>query len=212
MEFLPEEIQAYSEKMSSPEPAHLSELDRETHLKILYPRMLSGHLQGRLLSMVSKMVQPKLAVEVGTYTGYSAICMAEGLAPGGKLITIEVDPELEETINRYFEKAGVADRVELVIADATAYLDSIEGPVDLAFLDADKQNYVRYYETLVPKMRSGGVIMADNVLWSGRVLDPDVHDKETEGLRNFANFVAEDERVEQVLLTVRDGIMIIRKK
>lgn len=212
MEFLPEEIQAYSEAMSSPEPAHLSELNRETHLKILYPRMLSGHLQGRLLSMVSKLVQPKLAVEVGTYTGYSAICMAEGLAPGGKLITIEVDPELEDTITRYFEKAGVADRVELVIADATAYLESIEGPVDLAFLDADKQNYVRYYETLVPKMRSGGVILADNVLWSGRVLDPDVQDKETEGLRNFAKFVAGDDRVEQVLLTVRDGIMIIRKK
>ena len=212
MEFLPSDIQQYANDHTSQEPAYLAELNRETYLKVLYPRMLSGHYQGRVLSMLSKMHQPKCILEVGTYTGYSALCLAEGLAPDGKVITLEVDPELEDICNKYFQQSPFATQIEMRIGRALDLIEDLEGPFDLAFIDADKQNYVNYYEAILPKMPSGGLILADNVLWSGHVIDPDKQDKETVGLRNFSEHVAKDDRVEHVLLTMRDGLMMVRKK
>jgi predicted O-methyltransferase YrrM len=212
MDFIDPKIQAYAERFSSPEPEALAALNRETNLKVLYPRMLSGHIQGRMLSMFSKMLRPTKILEIGTYTGYSAICMAEGLAEGGALVTIEFNPELEDIIHKYFKLAGVEDRCRLVIGDATVEAEKVEGPIDLVFLDADKENYVRYFDIVLPKMRSGGVILADNVLWSGRVLDESERDKETQGLRDFVQHVHGCEAVEEVLLPVRDGIMVVMKK
>lgn len=212
MEFLPEHIQAYAEKHTEPEPGVLAELNRETWLKILYPRMLSGPFQGRFLSMVSKLIRPRRILEVGTYTGYSALCMAEGMDPEGTLTSIELDPELEDMIREYFEKAGQTAKLDLRIGNAMEIIPTLEGPFDLAFIDADKQNYIAYYQMILPKMRSGGMILADNVLWSGQVTDPDVNDKETKGLRDFANFVSSDDTVERILLPIRDGIMMIMKK
>lgn len=212
MEFVSKEIQQYAESMTSPESEILADLNRETWLKVLYPRMLSGHLQGALLSMLSKMQRPRRILEIGTYTGYSAIRLAEGLQEGGELITIELDPELKDYISRYVERAGMQDRIRLLIGNARELVKELEGPFDMVFMDADKQGYCHYYEQVLPKMAPGGIILADNVLWSGRVLDENVNDKETRGLRDFANLVAQDEAVEQVLLPVRDGIMVIRKK
>lgn len=212
MDFIDPALLAYSESFSTPEPAVLEELNRETHLKVLYPRMLSGHLQGRMLSMFSKMLRPKRILEIGTYTGYSAICMAEGLVEGGKLITLDINAELEEMVTRYAEKAGFADKIEMRIGDAREIVPGLDEEFDLVFLDADKGSYTHYFDLVLPKMPSGGMIIADNILWSGRVLNPKENDKETRGLKNFAEHVAKCEKVEQVLMPVRDGIMLIRKK
>ena len=212
MEFLPVDIQQYAEQFTSAEPAHLQDLNRETWLKVLYPRMLSGHLQGRILSFFAKMLRPSRVLEVGTYTGYSAICFAEGLAPGGKLTTIDIDPELEVYIKPAIEKAGFSDRIEFIAGNAVDIIPTLEGTFDLVFLDADKENYTNYYKLVLPKPRSGGVILADNVLWSGKVLDETVQDKETKGLREFVKFVQQDTSVDHVLLPVRDGIMMVMKK
>jgi predicted O-methyltransferase YrrM len=211
MDFLDPALRAYSERYTSPENSVLAELNRETNLKVLYPRMISGHLQGRFLSTISRLKQPHHILEVGTYTGYSAICLAEGLAPGGKLTSIEIDPERERMIRTFLEKAGIAGSVDLIIGDATEAISALEGPFDLVFLDADKENYVNYYEMVLPKMPSGGVIVADNMLWSGRVLDENTKDKETIGLREFVQHVSQDENVEQILVPIRDGIMLIIK-
>lgn len=212
MEFLPDTIQAYAEQHTDPEPTILADLNRETYLKVLYPRMLSGHLQGRFLSMMAKVIRPKRILEIGTYTGYSGICLSEGLLENGKITTLEIDPELEDMIRDYFERAGASHLLDLHIGNAVELIPTLEGEFDLVFIDADKQNYIRYYEMVLPKMRSGGVIFADNVLWSGQVVDPNVQDKETNGLREFANFVSSDSRVERILLPIRDGIMMIMKK
>lgn len=212
MEFLPENIQAYAERHTDPEPPILAQLNRETNLKVLYPRMLSGHLQGRFLAMMAKVIQPKRILEIGSYTGYSALCMAEGLVPDGTITTIEIDPELEDMIRDYFARAGQTHRLDLHIGNAVEIIPTLEGTFDLVFIDADKQNYTTYFELILPKLRTGGVIFADNVLWSGQVTDPNVQDKETQGLRDFANFVSSDPRVERILLPIRDGIMMIMKK
>lgn len=212
MDFIDSKIQAYAERFSSAEPEVLAALNRETHLKVLYPRMLSGHVQGRMLSMFSRMIRPLRILEIGTYTGYSAICMAEGLAPGGHLTTIEFNPELEDMIRKYFRLAGIEDKSTLIIGDATVEAEKVDGPLDLVFLDADKENYIRYFDIVLPKMRSGGIILADNVLWSGRVIDPNEQDKETQGLRDFVLHVQNCPEVDEVLLPVRDGIMVIIKK
>jgi predicted O-methyltransferase YrrM len=212
MEFLPEIIQEYAERHTDPEPPILAELNRETNLKVLYPRMLSGHLQGRFLSMMAKVIRPTRILEIGSYTGYSALCLAEGLAPEGTITTLEIDPELEDMIRDYFERAGESHRLDLRIGNAVEIIPTLEGPFDLVFIDADKYNYTTYFELILPKLRPGGVIFADNVLWSGQVTDPNVQDKETQGLREFANFVSSDPRVERILLPIRDGIMMIMKK
>lgn len=212
MDFLDPEIQGYAEAHTQPESDLLHRINRETHLEVLKPRMLSGHLQGRLLSMFSHMMQPRMVVEVGTYTGYSALCLAEGLAPDGQLITIDVNEELDDRVRAYVQDAGLADRISFRLGNALDILPEIEGPLDMVFIDADKVNYGRYYELVIDKVRPGGLILADNVLWSGKVVQPvKDNDEATKALLAFNDMVQDDPRVENILLPVRDGIMMARK-
>ena len=191
----------------------LQELDRETHLKVLGARMLSGNLQGQVLTMLSKMIQPERILEVGTFTGYSAICLAKGLTETGKLITIEVDDELEYLSARYFEKAGLAGKIEQRIGPALQIIPEIDETFDLVFLDANKREYIDYYNLIFEKVRSGGYIIADNTLWSNKVLQkPSPDDAQTKGIIAFNKTVKTDSRVEKVILPLRDGMTIIRKK
>ncbi len=201
----------YCEQRSSPQSDILYQLERETHLKTLSPQMLSGHLQGRFLALLSKIKQPKAILEVGTFTGYAALCLAEGLAPGGVLHTIEINPEMEYLIRKYVEKAGLQEKIKLHIGDAAVVIPELEVSFDLAFIDAGKRYYEQHYELVMEKMNPGGVILADNVLWSGKVIQQEF-DEDTEGIRAFNERVQQDERVENVLLPVRDGIMVMIKK
>ncbi len=212
MEFIPPEINAYAEAHTTAEPELLNRINRETHLEVLYPRMLSGHLQGRLLAMLARMINPAYIVEVGTYTGYSALCLAEGLRPGGKLITIEKNPELEKRVRSYLNASTLGKMVELRIGEAQEIIPTLPDGIDLAFIDADKVSYLKYYELLLDKLQPGGYLLADNVLWSGKVTDENARDADTVALQKFNNFVQADERVENVLLPVRDGLMMIRKR
>ena len=198
--------------MSSKEPALLSELRRETHLKVLYPQMLSSALQGRFLSFFSHMLRPNRILEIGTYTGYSCLCLAEGLAAEGLLTTIEVNPERESLIRKYLEKADLSDRVQLLFGPALEVLPSLSEKQDLVFLDADKAHYPEYYEAAVPMLRPGGILIADNVLWHGKVVDPSVTTKEVKGIRRLLKMVEADSRVEQVFLPLWDGWLLVRKK
>jgi predicted O-methyltransferase YrrM len=175
--------------------------------------MLSGHFQGRFLSMISKMIQPTSILEIGTYTGYSALCLAEGLKTGGKLTTIDKNLELEEFVRNFFEKSAYSENIEFVIADAMEYIPSINQSFDLVFIDADKGNYLNYYKLVIDMIPSGGYILADNVLWSGKVIDEkSMNDKDTKAIMEFNQFVMNDYRVENVLLPIRDGLFLIRKK
>ncbi|HLT08911.1 MAG TPA: class I SAM-dependent methyltransferase [Cyclobacteriaceae bacterium] len=205
---------AYCEQHTSEEDTILKHIERETHTKVLMPRMLSGKLQGKTLEMFSKMMSPQLILEIGTYTGYSAICLAKGLAPGGKLITLDINGELEEMVRGFFDKSGLSSKIDYRIGNAMDIIPQLEGAIDLVFLDADKINYPHYYNLLVDKIRQGGIIMADNVLWSGNVLvkEGDKIQKDTQALLDFNRLVTEDPRVENVLLPIRDGIMMIRKR
>ncbi|MBK9453681.1 MAG: O-methyltransferase [Bacteroidetes bacterium] len=212
MDFIAPDLQAYSERFTSPEPEVLAALNRETWLKVPMPRMLSGHIQGRMLAFFSKMLRPRRILEIGTYTGYSAICLAEGLSSDGKLDTLDINADLEEMALRYFEAAGLSQRVKMHIGDARKLIPDLDGPYDLVFIDADKESYCDYLDLVLPKMRAGAVILADNVLWSGKVLDPKITDLETQGLRNFVQKVASRDDLEFVLLPVRDGIMAVMKK
>lgn len=212
MEFFPEILQNYADSHTSQEPDYLQELNRETWLKVLQPRMLSGHYQGRALSMLSKLVSPSRILEIGTYTGYSALCLAEGLREDGTLVTLEVNGELEDMCKRYFAKSPYEPQIDMRIGQALDLIPAVEGPIDLVFIDADKENYINYYKLILPKMRRGGIILADNVLWSGRVTDENEDERETVGLREFSKFVQADDSVENLLLTLRDGLMVIRKK
>ncbi|OEK06367.1 O-methyltransferase [Roseivirga misakiensis] len=213
MDFLPVDIQKYVEAHTDPESNTLSDLNRDTHRKVLKPRMLSGHLQGRALSMISHMIRPKSVLEIGTYTGYSAICMAEGLAEGGKVITIDVNEELESLARGYFEKAGFSEQIDYRIGNALDLVPEVSETLDLVFIDADKKNYINYYNLVIDKVRPGGFIIADNVLWSGKVVaELKKTDKETQAILDFNRLVQEDGRVENVLLPIRDGLMTIRKK
>ena len=207
---LPDRLEDYVSAHTSPEDPVLSALARETHLKALLPRMLSGHVQGRLLSFLSQMIAPMRALEIGTYTGYSAICLARGLAPGGRLWSIDLNEELTDMAHTHLEKAGLSDQVELLLGDALAVIPDLEGPFDLVFLDADKKSYEKYYEAVLPKLRPGGWILADNVLWSGRVLEAE-QDSETAAIHAFNTMIQDDERVENLMLSVRDGLTIARK-
>lgn len=212
MDFIPKDIQAYAEKYTSDEPESLSSLNRETYVNHLYPRMLSGHLQGRLLAILSSLVKPEKILEIGTYTGYSALCLAEGLLERGILHTIELNEENETTIRKYFNNSVYRDKIKLHFGNALDIIPTLEGMFDLVFLDADKENYVNYFELIISKVNSGGVILADNVLWNGKVTKAKETDKETMGIRAFNEIVKNDSRVENVLLTVRDGLMLILKK
>ncbi|MBW8324058.1 MAG: O-methyltransferase [Prolixibacteraceae bacterium] len=196
----------------SPEEDFLYELDRETHLKVLRSRMLSGHLQGQILSMISCMIQPKCILEIGTFTGYSALCLAKGLAEVGQLHTIEIDDELESIAQKYFVKSGLADRIFQHIGDAREIIPSIGQKFDLVFIDADKREYSEYYNLVFDHVRVGGFILADNILWDGKVVDPDAASEEqTRGILEFNDLVQNDSRVRNVILPVRDGIMVAQK-
>lgn len=213
MNIIHPDIEKYAQQNTSPESEVLNRLNRETHAKILRPRMLSGHMQGKLLEMFSCMLQPETIIEIGTYTGYSAICLARGLKPDGKLHTIDHNPELVDFTRRFFDQAGLTQSIEYHIGEAEEILPQIPGPFDLAFIDADKENYLMYYEDILSKLRKGGIILVDNVLWSGKVLSETTAkgDPEAEALIKFNSFVQKDSRVENVLLPFRDGLTIIRK-
>ena len=205
-------IEDYITAHTSAEPELLQKLNRETHVKVLFPRMMSGHLQGKFLQMISWMIRPERALEIGTYTGYSAICLADGLKEHGLVHTIEINPELEDFIMNYLEKAGLSDKVKLHIGNALDIIPELNESFDLVFIDADKENYLNYYNLIFDKVRKGGFILADNALWNGKVVESKKRpDKETEGIIKFNDFVQNDDRVENVLLPVRDGIMIVRK-
>ncbi|WP_345949904.1 O-methyltransferase [Mucilaginibacter sp. PAMB04274] len=212
MEILDPNLQLYLETHCDTEPEALKKINRNTHLKQLKPHMLSGHYQGRLLSMLSKLVQPKLVLEVGAFTGYATICLAEGLAEGGKVHTIEGNPELEETLRNNFELADVQDRIELYIGDAREVIFGFtENIYDLAFIDADKKSNLAYFELIIDKLRPGGLIIIDNVLWKGKVYG-DAKDADTELFRKLNDTIAVNTQVEKIILPVRDGVLIIRKK
>jgi len=211
MEFLPDDIARYVEHHTSPESDLLKQISRDTHAQVLMPRMLSGHVQGRFLAMISKFIQPKYILEIGTYTGYSAICLAEGLAPDGKLITIDVNEELENRVRGYFQEADLETKVDYRIGDAAKIIPTLDVMFDLVFIDADKENYSLYYDLVFDKVKIGGTILADNVLWSGKVTQTKM-DKDTRALIEFNKKVNNDTRVEALLLPLRDGIMMLRKK
>ncbi len=211
MEFIDKDIEAYAEKFSEDEPELLANINRETYAQMMAPRMLSGNFQGRLLSMFTKMLRPQYILEIGTFTAYSAICMAEGLPENGRLITIDIDEELESRVRKNIEKSGYSDKIEYKIGDAANIIPELDIQFDLVFIDADKRNYVKYYDLVYPKLKHGGVIIADNVLWSGKVLEEE-QDKDTRAISAFNKKVKEDPRVEKVMLPVRDGLFIIRKK
>lgn len=207
-----EVLHQYCKEHSSNQDELLWKLERETHLKTLAPQMISGPLQGKLLELLSKMIQPTYVLEIGTFTGYSALCLAKGLQKGGKLTTVEVNKELQPIINKYIELAGYEDHIQLVIGKAEECIPSLPGShFDLIFIDAGKKQYQEHYDLVLPKLRPGGWILCDNVLWSGKVIHSNT-DKETAAIHAFNNYVASDDRVEKVLLPLRDGLYIIRKK
>ena len=211
MNFFPEELERYAEAHTKAENEVLRQLSRETHAKVLMPQMLSGHLQGQFLRMVSLLIKPRYILEIGTFTGYSAICMSEGLQEGGTLITLDVNEDLREITERYFEKAQISDRVDFRTGQAADIIPTLQVTFDLIFIDADKQQYGLYYDLVIDKLRPGGVILADNVLWSGKVVEDD-QSAETLALKAFNDKVQKDERVDNIMLTIRDGLMMIRKK
>lgn len=201
----------YAESFTSGESDVLRELREHCYAHYEDSSMLSGFVQGRILAMFSWMIRPTRVVEIGTYLGYSALCFAEGLADGGKVVTLDVNEETNKVARSYVEKTEYADRIEFLLGQAADLIKVMEGPFDLVFIDADKTNYSKYYDLVFEKLRPGGFIIADNVLWSGRVLD-DVKDDDTQALHDFNKKVLADDRVENVLLPIRDGLMVIRKK
>lgn len=212
MDFLDPQIEEYARQHSQAEPALLQELNRETWAKVLIPRMLSGHLQGRFLSFLSKLKQPKNILEIGTYTGYSALCLAEGLPADGELHTLDINEELESMVIKYFNRSEFADQLHMHIGDAIDIIPTLNKKWDLVFIDADKENYSNYFDLVIDHVQPGGLIIADNVLWSGKVLkEPAAKDEETKALKAFNAKVHEDNRVSSFLLPLRDGLMILQK-
>ncbi len=213
MDFISEDLSLYCENHSTQEDALLRKIDRETQLKVLKPRMLSGALQGKMLELFTKMINPKIALEIGTYTGYSAICIARGLGKSGKLITMDINDELETMVREFFEESGLAEKIDYRLGNALDILPELEGPFDMVFIDADKINNEKYFDLIIDKTSQGGIIMADNVLWSGKVLVKKGQkiDKDTKAILDFNAKINDDPRVENVLLPIRDGIMMARK-
>lgn len=205
-------LDEYISAHTTPENDALEAISRDTHVHVLNPHMLSGHIQGRLLSMLSHMIHPRRILELGTFTGYSALCLAEGLTDDGLLITVEHNDELEETIRRNLSRSSLKDRIELRIGDCKLVIGDLKDSFDLVFIDADKREYCAYLEQVMPLVPVGGFILADNTLWDGHVIDEAYNkDKQTQGLRAFNETVARDERLEQVILPLRDGLTLIRK-
>ncbi|MBN1143074.1 MAG: O-methyltransferase [Bacteroidales bacterium] len=212
MSDIPDDITRYAMEFTSPEDEVLYNLYRETNLTTVYPHMLSGHLQGRFLEMVSRMIRPLRILEIGTFTGYSAICMARGLEKNGLLHTIDINDELAGVAQKYFGLANLENRIVMHTGDACTVIPTLDENFDLVFIDGDKEQYVAYYQVLLPKVKKGGFILADNVLWGGKVLPGSVtSDKETKGIQEFNTFVKHDSRIEKMLLPFRDGIFILRK-
>ncbi len=213
MNFIAEKLDQYVVKHTENEPELLKELSRETWQKVLNPRMLSGHYQGRLLSMLSKLISPRRILEIGTYTGYSTLCLAEGLQEGGVLCTIDKNEELETFQKKYFDKSNTKGQIKQFIGNAVEIIPTIEEKFDLVFIDADKVNYPTYFELIISKMNKGGVILSDNVLWSGKVIEPlDSKDKDTSALLEYNKLLKDDPRIETVLLPIRDGLTLSRVK
>lgn len=210
MDFLPEPINKYIEEFSSAEDKVLSQLTRETHLKVQMPQMLSGHIQGKFLEFISRMMKPEKILEIGTFTGYSAICLAKGLSPNGLLHTIDINEELQPIIEKHISIAGLQSKIVLHTGDAIQIIPTLKETFDLVFIDADKQNYSNYFDLVVDKVKAGGLIIADNVLWSGKVVE-EKHDKDTASLHAYNQKVLADSRVENFILPLRDGLNIARK-
>ena len=211
MDFISSELLDYVTKHSNEEPQILKDLTRETYQKVLLPRMLSGPLQGRFLSVLSKIIRPKKILEIGTYTGYATLCLAEGLAPNGIIDTLDKNEELLDFQRKYFNRSGYGDQINQHLGNAIDIIPKLSSDYDFVFLDADKTNYINYFELIIPKMNSGGVILSDNVLWSGKVIkEADVKDKDTQVLQEFNKLLATDTRIESVLLPLRDGLTISR--
>src|ERR1700743_3905275 len=212
MEILPEDLQKYLDTHCEPEPEALAFINRETYLKVLKPNMLSGHYQGRVLSMLSQMMQPKLIVEIGTFTGYATICLAEGLTEDGEIHTVEVNREMEEMLLKHFKMTDVEKKIKPFFGPGTDFIAGFgKNNIDMVFIDADKKNNLLYFELLFDKVRSGGLIIIDNVLWKGKVYGPE-KDADTESFRKLNDQIAADPRVEKLILPVRDGLLLIRKR
>jgi predicted O-methyltransferase YrrM len=212
MELLSEELTHYLENSCEPENELLKHINRETYLKVSMPRMLSGHYQGRLLSMISKMINPERILEIGTFTGYATLCLAEGLREKGRIYTIDINVELEDMVRSNFKRSDLDSKIMYQIGDAKEIIPTLNETFDLVFIDADKKNNATYYDMIIDKVRSGGLILVDNVLWSGKVLDEGVSDQKTSFISKFNEMVSSDKRVEKLILPVRDGLFLIRKK
>ena len=211
MNFISSKLQQYIDEHSMEESDLLKALDRETHQKVLQPRMLSGSYQGRLLALLAKMIQPKKILEVGTYTGYATLCMAEGLATGGSIDTIDYNEELSDIQRRYFDQSPYRSQIVQHLGEAKDVIKTLTGPYDLVFLDADKENYPHYFDLVIDKLETGGVILSDNVLWSGKVLEK-ATDEATSALQEYNHKINTDARVETIILPIRDGLTITRKR
>lgn len=210
--FISEELEKYIDAHTTAGRDLMTRLERETYQKVVQPRMLSGHTMGIVLEMISHMIKPDRILEIGTFTGYGAISLAQGLDEGGIIHTIDVNEELGSLLSRYLEEAGLKDKVIIHFGDALKIIPELEETFDLVFIDAAKEQYIDYYKLAMEKLRKGGFILADNIFWSGKVLEPEAgHDKETQGITAFSRFVQQDDRVENTILPVRDGIMVIRK-
>lgn len=213
MHFLSEELENYAAQHTEDEPLLLQELNKRTHLNVLQPRMISGHFQGRFLSLLSKMVQPRTILEIGTYTGYATLCLAEGLHPEGVLHTIDIKEELTDLQREFFDRSGYGNQIVQHLGKAADIIPLLNTTFDLVFIDADKQNYAHYFDLVIEKMNRGGIILSDNVLWSGKVVEEVKHnDKHTQALMAYNQKIKDDPRVETVLLPIRDGITLSRVK
>lgn len=213
MHFLSEELENYAAQHTEDEPLLLQELNKRTHLNVLQPRMISGHFQGRFLSLLSKMVLPRTILEIGTYTGYATLCLAEGLHPEGVLHTIDIKEELTDLQREFFDRSGYGNQIVQHLGKAADIIPSLDTTFDLVFIDADKQNYAHYFDLVIEKMNRGGIILSDNVLWSGKVVEEVKHnDKHTQALMAYNQKIKDDPRVETVLLPIRDGITLSRVK
>ena len=213
MDLISRNLEKYVESYSDSEPDLLKKINKYTYSNVHSPRMLSGHVQGRILSFLSRIINPNLILEIGTYTGYSALCLSEGLSSSGKIITIDKDASLEKKVQSFFNESKKNKQIEYLIGDATKIIPSLEYEYDLVFIDADKKNYLNYFEMVLPKLRANGIIIVDNVLWSGKVVDIEKlkNDKLTKIMHNFNETIKKDKRISKIILPIRDGITLIKK-